>query len=150
MTIINTTSQSEFEIATATGTPTGKTVTGVQLMALDVNGSPQALGIANPVPTSSAPGPATVISGQLGIGTNGTAVNFPSGTITQGGFIRANIGNVGVGFIGNAGVTNAVYPTAGGGYRLNPGDAISVIAGTNLNNNWVNGTAGDSFDYYVN
>jgi hypothetical protein len=90
--------------------------------------------------------PSVVFSGQVVIAVTNTAVCLPSNTTSNGTVLKARTANTGNGFVGGQNVTTT-DTGAGNGYRLLPGEAIS-LASSNTATLCVNGTAGDIY-YFI-
>lgn len=102
----------------------------------DANGN---LKVAVQASSSSLPG--SIATGQVIVAVTGTAVQFPSNTLTQGVIITAHITNSGSVTLGGAAVTNTLSGS-GNGVELAAGAALSAAI-TNTNVLYLNGTAGD-------
>lgn len=90
--------------------------------------------------------PSVVFSGQIIIAVTNTAVCLPLNSTANGTVVKAKSSNTGNGFVGGQNV-NTTDNGTGTGYRLLPGEAIS-LASSNTATLCVNGTANDVY-YYI-
>ena len=93
----------------------------------------------------------SVQTGQLVIAVTGTAVTVPCFATPNGGILKAKDTNNSSGvFLSNLAAATRTDTGAGDGYRLLPGEAISIGGGTGVPAGSLsfNGTAGDIL-YYI-
>lgn len=94
------------------------------------------------------PRPTTILTGQKKIAATGTAVPLGAGLVLNGICVTAYPDNGDVITVGGPGTT-AIIDGTGNGYRLQPGQS-QVFAVADLNQLYINGTAGDSADFAGN